>query len=267
MDKLSLRYTDPDRADVPLPPGVHALGRDAHGHPALVVGTAAAEVPDAFAQLSIDRRGMWMHVREGVRSLHVNGRPVRRMAALRAGDALHVEGHELTVVGPPPEARAPQPVAEGGERVLLRGVGGPNHGRCVGVRGGVRVGAAADAQLRLDDAVAPGMARITVQDDGLVVEADDPLAPVRVNGHARSRAALHVGDQVAFGPHRFVVEAPRVAPPPSLLRTDESEVHGAPTLVPEAHGGASSLRRLPWLLLAAAAMAGSLALLLMYGAR
>lgn len=267
MDKLSLRYADPDRADAPLPPGVHALGRDAQGLPALVVGTVAAEVPDAFVQLSIDRRGMWMHVREGVRGLHVNGRPVRRMAALRAGDALHVDGHELTVVGPPPEARPPQPVAEDGERVLLRGVGGPNHGRCFGLRGGMRVGSAADAQLRLDAAVSARMARVAVQDGALVVEADDPLVPVRVNGHARSRAALHVGDQVAFGAHRFVVEAPRVAPPPSLLRTDESEVLGAPALVPENVTGASSLRRIPWLLLAAAAMAGSLALLLMYGAR
>lgn len=267
VDKLSLHYADADRPEAPLPPGLHALGRDGQGRPMLVVGTQAAEVEDAFAQVSIDRRGVWMHVREGVRGLHVNGRPVRRMAALRAGDAVHVDGHELMVVGLPPESRPAQRVAEGGERMLLRGIGGPNHGRCFGVRGGLRAGSAADAQLRLDDAVPPHVARLAVQDGALVVEADDPLQPVRVNGHPRGRAALHVGDQLAFGPHRFVVEAPRVAPPPSLLRTDESEALGAPSLVPSHGGGASSMRRIPWLLLAALAMAGSLALLLTYGGR
>lgn len=249
-----------------MPPGVHALGRDAQGRPALIVGTGAQDTEGAFAQVSIDRRGVWMHVRDGVRGLHVNGRPVRRMAALRPGDALHVDGHELCVAGQPPESRAPQRHADG-ERVLLRGLGGPNHGRCHAVGGGLGVGAAADAQVRLDDAVASRVARVRVEDGVLVVEADDPLVPVRVNGHARARAVLHVGDQVAFGAHRFVVEAARMAPAPSLLRTDEFEALGAPSLVPATTGQGSSMRRLPWLLLAAAAMAGSLALLLMYGAR
>lgn len=267
MDKLSLRFADPDRADAPLPPGVHALGRDGQGRPALVVGMGAGEVPEAFGQLSIDRRGIWMHVRDGVRGVHVNGRPVRRMAALRAGDVLHVDGHELSVAGLPPESRPAQPVAEGGARVLLRAIGGANHGRCFGVRDGLRVGAAADAHVRLDDAAPPHVGRVTVQGGALVVEAHDPLAPVRVNGHARGRAPLHVGDQLAFGPHRFVVEAPRVAPPPSLLRTGEHEAVDAGAALHEPGAGVSSVRRIPWLLLAAAVMAGSLALLLMYGAR
>jgi len=78
---LRLRFPDRELADLVLDPGVHAIGRDENGLPGLVDDTA-----HALAQFCVDRRGVWLQLRDGVRGVHVNGRPVRRMAMLRAGD-------------------------------------------------------------------------------------------------------------------------------------------------------------------------------------
>lgn len=260
VNALSLRFADIDRPDLPLGPGVHAMGRDGDGVPAL---NAAQD--DALVQLTVDRRGVWMHVRDGARGLHVNGRPVRRVAMLRAGDALHVDGHELTVLGDAPDARAGHD-GDQAPRALLRGVGGLHHGRCHRLDGEVIVGSGADAHVRLDAELPAAMARLSPRADGWAVETFDPLQVPRINGHARHTAVLHVGDQLAFGSHRFVVEAPRAVM--SHAHVEDVALEPPVSLVANGSSGAAgAMRRMPWLLLAALAMAGSLALLLMYGAR
>ena len=88
----------------------------------------------------------------------------------------------------------------------------------------------------------------------------------RVNGHPREHALLRVGDQVAFGAHRFVIEAPSAAR--RHAHVEDVALEPLPLAsAPDRAEAIGSMRRLPWLLLAALAMAGSLALLLMYGAR
>lgn len=260
VNPLSLRSADRDHPDLPLGPGVHVLGRDVDGLPTLQPAGS-----DAWVQVSVDRRGVWMHVRDGVRGLHVNGRPVRRMAMLRAGDALHLDGQELTVVGPVPDARG----ADGHAapvHALLRGVGGLHHGRCFALDGVQVIGSAVDAQIRLDDAHPPRVARIAPHADGWALDTFDPLQVPRINGHLRNAGMLHVGDQIAFGAHRFVVEAPRATASQSHTHAAPVEPIAMPMPAP-ADTAVGTMRRMPWLLLAALAMAGSLALLLMYGAR
>ena len=81
MTALKLRFPNRQQPDLVLGPGVHAIGRDLVDRPVIV-----DDPGQAIAQFCVDRRGVWLQVREGVRGLHVNGRPVRRVAMLRAGD-------------------------------------------------------------------------------------------------------------------------------------------------------------------------------------
>ncbi|HEY1141668.1 MAG TPA: FHA domain-containing protein, partial [Lysobacter sp.] len=87
MTALRLRFPHRQQPDLVLGPGVHAIGRDATDRPVIVDDPA-----QAIAQFCVDRRGVWLQVHQGARGLHVNGRPVRRMALLRAGDAVFVDG-------------------------------------------------------------------------------------------------------------------------------------------------------------------------------
>ena len=118
VNDLRLRRPDRDLADLVLTPGVHAVGRDGRGDMALVgIGHPM------LAQFCIDRRGIWMQLAEGVRGVHVNGRPVRRMAMLRPGDAVFVEGIELVLVGPAPEAAPAQDAADQDDQFDLGWIG------------------------------------------------------------------------------------------------------------------------------------------------
>ena len=257
---LSLRFADAAWPDMPLGPGVHAIGRDDAGLPALL-----SSLDGSVAQLTVDRRGVWMHVRVGARGLHVNGRPVRRVAMLRAGDALHVDGHELTVLGGDGETRFDDevgPVARG----VLRGIGGLHHGRCHVLDAGLEIGSGGAMQVRLDASLPAAIARLTPCAAGWSLESFDEEHVPRVNGHARGSARVHVGDQIAFGAHRFVLEAPSAGP--RHAHTEDVMLEPEPHMALSNNAGAvGAMRRLPWLLLAALAMAASLALLLMYGAR
>ena len=81
MDELRVRFCDGDQPDLALGAGVHALGRSPTG-----LGPVADEAP-WLLRLCNDRRGIWMTVAEGMRGVHVNGRPVLQVAMLRAGGA------------------------------------------------------------------------------------------------------------------------------------------------------------------------------------
>src|SRR5690606_3566735 len=113
-----------------LEDGLHAIGRDPGG------GLRRADAAgDARVWIRVDRCGTWLSVAEGVRGVHVNGRPVRRCALLRAGDSVHVDGVELVLTSAVAAAGAPagKPADAAAEsedpRLVLRGVGGRHHGR------------------------------------------------------------------------------------------------------------------------------------------
>ncbi|HZH42647.1 MAG TPA: FHA domain-containing protein [Lysobacter sp.] len=244
METYRLRLQKPDAAEYELGPGVHALGIDRTGLPTLVDDSR-----EAVARISIDRRGVWLRVRDDVRGLHVNGRPVRRVAHLRAGDCLYVEGEGLTLLGRRPDSPPRSARRVRGAGALLRSVGGEHHGRCFAVEPAVDVPAWPESDVRLHP-----------DEAGVVLEAERPDG-VQVNGHAVQRALLRAGDQLVVAGRRYVVEghggedAGSAEPP-------------APAHQPDAARRTSSgLGRLPWLLLAALLMAGALSGLLLYGAR
>lgn len=267
VNALRLRFPDRELADLVLAPGVHAIGRDSDGLPTLI------EDPDqALAQFCVDRRGVWLQLHDGVRGIHVNGRPVRRMAMLRAGDSVYIDGVELLLLGTEPQT-APAPATGPGRpaqdsRMVLRGIGGLHHGRCFSLDVPRRVGRAADCDIRIvESAFAEQHAVIEPHGEGALLRSLG--ASSLVNGHPVRDALLRSGDQVVFdAQHRFVLESPKsAAVAPDLPVAGDTDEFTAPLQPRAAHAQASSIRRMPWLLLAALMLSTALSLLLLYGAR
>ena len=264
MNEISLRFPEHPGGALPLDSGVHGIGRNADGTLTRIDDPAAADV--CFC---VDRRGTWLTVRDGVRGVHVNGRPVQRVAMLRVGDNVHVDGSEIALLGPlppPPPAQA-DPLADGSSdpRVVLRGVGGRHHGRSFTLERPRLVGSSVDADLRIDDpAFAERHARISLQGDRVVLRDLGSVEGSIVNGQPVRDALLRTGDQIVFDAHhRFVVEAPapvndRIGPPP--LPDD-----GGERVESSRQALGRSARRLPWLLLAALLLAAALSGLLLFG--
>ncbi len=265
VDTLRLRFPNLERDDLVLSPGVHAIGHAADGRPCLV-----DRPDDSLVQFCIDRRGAWLQLRDSAPGLHVNGRPVRRMAMLRAGDCVHIDGIELTLVGGDPlpmPVTAPDP---GGNdsRMVLRGVGGLHHGRCFNLDHSREIGRSSECGIRINEpAFAERHARLEPHQDGVLLRDLGSEQGTVVNGHRVRDALLRPGDQLVFSAqYRFVLESPlsgtsHAAP---ALRSDETDAEQADEPTPSM---ASTMRRLPWLLLAALLLAGALTLLLMYGVR
>ena len=254
-----------------LDAGLHALGRAPEGGLRRVDGAG-----DARVWIRVDRCGTWLSVVEGVRGVHVNGRPVRRCALLRAGDSVHVDGSEIVLSAPAGElagagsssGKAGVPSAEAADpRLVLRGVGGRHHGRSFTLGQPRTIGSAADADICLEgnclDAAdgAPRLARIAWEGGQVVLRAAGDEVAVAVNGLPCREAVLRPGDQLAFeSGQRFVVEAPiGVAAAVAADAGADASADAAataPSLRPTA-------RRLPLLLVAAVLLAAGLSALLL----
>lgn len=255
---LRLRLADQQRDLLVLDPGVHALAPSMLGGPSSTV--------EPLGHVYVDSRGVWLQVRDGLRGVHVNGRPVRHMALLRAGDALFLQGTECLLLGREPGIES-APVRRGAaaSRCVLRATGGPLHGRCFPLDEARTLGgdAAADIRIPDDPAVAGLHLELRRVDGGIALLVDGGAAPVAVNGHRVTEAVLRPGDQVVVGgQHRFVLEAPRAS-----METDDADAPAPEAAaVRRAPPVRRSVRRIPWLLLAALLLAGALSLLLLYGA-
>lgn len=212
------------------------------------------------ARIRVDRRGFWLLVDEGAAGVHVNGRPVRRTAMLRAGDSVHVAGAAVLLAGPAaaplPASRDGDPEPEGG-RFVLRAIGGRHHGRGFTLDQAREVGSDRDADIRLDPPVPARLARLAREQGRVVLRGIDGT-PSTVNGVDARDAELRPGDQVLFGGRdRFVLEVPSAAAPAA----GDEDVRAVPATAhaPPEH----PLRRLPWLLLAALLIAAVLSAVLL----
>src|SRR3546814_248246 len=213
MENLKLRIADDVRSELPLGAGVHAVGplEGRGGQLGLVDDAQAARV-----RFCVDRRGVWLAVADGARGVHVNGREVRRMAMLRVGDAVYVDGVEMRVIGSTapelPGAALHEPTSNGtgDPRVVLRGVGGQYHGRSFTLEQPRLVGRSSDADIRIDDpSFADRHARLDLLGDDIILRDLGSAEGTLVNGEPMRDALLRPGDQVVFDAHhRFVVEAP-----------------------------------------------------------
>lgn len=264
MKDLRMRFCDGDQPDLVLDTGIHALGRLPTG-----LGPVAADAP-WLLQVCNDRRGIWMTVADSLRGVHVNGRPVRHVALLRAGDSIHVDGSELVLIAtnvertPSSRSGAPRdPVSN--LRHTLRGVGGIHHGRATSLESARTIGHGRTADIRIDG---PGIAEVhaTIEAIGDRVMLHAQGGTVLLNGQAVREALLRAGDQLAFGvQHRFVLEGPPALPTSLAGHAAQrypEDVDAPP--VPAARGWAP---RVPWLLVAAILLAAALSGLLLFGAR
>jgi hypothetical protein len=267
VDQITLRFPGTDIAPLPLGNGVQGIGRTVGGAPGVL-----GDAPGASVRFCVDRRGVWLTVAEAARGVHVNGRPVRRMAMLRMGDTVYVDGVEIVLAAtrpapaPPPPGQFPEEIIDD-PRVVLRGVGGRYHGRSFTLDRPRVVGSGMDADVRIDDpAFAERHARIGLQGGAIVLRDLGSEEGSVVNGDAVRDAVLRPGDQVVFDAHhRFVIEAPAAEPqrddrPPSL---EDAEMEDR--LADARQGLGHSARRLPWLLLAALLIAAALSALLLFG--
>ncbi len=264
-----------------LEAGLHALGRDPDGGMRRVEGAG-----DARVWIRVDRCGTWLSVVEGVRGVHVNGRPVRRCALLRAGDSVHVDGSEIVLTAPVAEpagvgsgsgsgkagagTMTGAPAGEAADpRLVLRGVGGRHHGRSFTLGQARTVGSAADADICLDGTCRDGsegaarVARIAWEGGQVVLRAAGGEATVAINGVSCREAVLRPGDQLAFETgQRFVVEAPV-----GVATSAATDAAAADASLDDAAAAAPSLRptarRLPLLLVAALLLAAALSALLL----
>ncbi len=265
VENLRLHFSNRQQPDRPLVTGVHRVVREASGQ--LGVGDNAQGA--LLAQFCVDRRGLWLQVASGIRGVHVNGRPVQRMALLRAGDAVYVDGAEILIQASHQSVDAmPQSDKDDDDpRVVLRGVGGRHHGRSFPVSRRCLVGRAREADIRIDD---PGFserhAQLERRGDCVLLHDLGSAAGSLVNGVAVREALLAAGDQVAFdSQNRFIVEVPWLGSAvegPELA--DEAGEDGIDETSPPAPR--RSALRWPWLLLAALFLAAALSALLLFGA-
>jgi hypothetical protein len=247
--------------------GVHAIGRNGEARRAI---GRVADPDDAHVLFSVDRRGVWLSIDERTQGVHVNGRPVRRMAMLRIGDSVYVDGVEIMLVTNQPVPTIPPALADApGEsvsdpRVVLRGIGGRYHGRSFTLGQPRLVGRGSDADVRIDE---PGFAerhaRLDLKGEAVLLRDLGSSDGTVVNGVIVRDAILKPGDQVMFDAnHRFVIEAPART---LTGASDPVDAGDEPAEQPAPVTG-SSARRLPWLLLAALLIAAALSALLLFGA-
>lgn len=249
-----------------LPTGVHRVVREASGRLSFNDSAQGA----LLAQFCMDRRGLWLQVAQGMRGIHVNGRPVLRMAMLRAGDSVYLDGVEILVQGSHLGVDTPAiPGREdtGDPRIVLRGVGGKHHGRSFPMGQPCEVGRSREAAIRLDEVdVAERHAQLERRGDRVLLRGFGANLGTMVNGTPVHDALLAAGDQVVFmGRHRFVVEVPWVNQTSDSRESAAASNDLDETRVADAAHSGSRLQRWPWLLLAALFLAALLSALLLLG--
>lgn len=249
MEDLRLHFPGQQRPDQALGDGVHAL--DGAGLPTSDGGRSALS-------LHRDHRGLWLRVEDGVRGVHVNGRPVRRLALLRPGDQLHMAGIDMLLVGTvhAPASRGDTgPDAPVDVRNVLRAHSGRHHGRSFVLDHPRLISTTEGADIPVDSAPDQDVqVAITEAAGVLILRAITPGDGVRVNGVVVREAVLVAGDHVVCaGGNRFVMEGASPSRPTQARTT-------VPEPAPHAIGGGGTL---PWLLITAALIGLALAALLL----
>ena len=208
-----------------FPNGEHASVEFDHGE--ISIGSRAGQgvslsgksLAPHHASLVSDRRGLWLRVPAGTPGVHLNARPIRRIAMLRIGDQVCLEQVQIVlseeaeaidrVIPPSP----PPPLAEAqrvsASRVAIRSVSGTLCGRSFTLTEPKLVGRGAACDIRIDDAaLAERECQFELHHDRVVLRSLGNSEFTTVNGVAVGDAVLAPGDQVVIDQHRFMVEAP-----------------------------------------------------------
>lgn len=236
--------------------GVQQLYFDGLGALCLRVDDVAES---ASIRICLNSSGLWLYLDHTKPRVHVNGRPIQRLAFLRSGDVVHVEQAAFLIQAQPAFMPPAHPLAVEHECMVLRGLSAALIGRCVRLDAPCCVGRSAHAQLQINDpAIAPIHARLTCESQGLRLVMTAPRQTCVINGHRVRAAWLRSGDQIVFADiYRFLVEGPiqTVAQEPSLPVSAQLPVTANTT--PD---------QWPWLVIAAIGLALLLSGVLWFGA-
>ncbi len=287
---MQLTFPNGEHAAVPLEGEVTVGSRGAR------VSLQGLGLAPVHASFQSDRRGLWLRVPAGAAGVHVNARPVKQMAQLRAGDLVCIDRLRVVVRADEPPvierripAAAPAPMNESqrvaAARVVLRGLSGPHFGRSITLTEPRLLGRAASADVRLDDpAVAERHAVLELHGDRIVLRAQCEDTTL-VNGTPVLDAVLSPGDQLLVDQFRFAIEAPglplrghaasgRIA---SVAHTQTSPAvrvpiarDPVPAEAPAPEAGPRNARdpgALWWLIAAATVLAAAMTALLVYAPR
>jgi predicted component of type VI protein secretion system len=220
---------------------------------------AAGQATPHHLRIQTDRRGWVLQVLPQADRIHVNARPVRERALLRAGDVISVgDCRMLLRTDEDPAARPPVSVPEQGRcTVALRAVAGPLSGKVLSLQESLELGPQGNCPLELPQGDTASL-RIYWQDSQVVLEAIQLSArhPLRVNGVVAQKLALQPGDQIGLAMHRFVVEAPGMEPEPEIVMPE-------PAAEPLPETAAGPAREVWWLIVTAAVLALGIALVLL----
>ncbi len=175
-------------------------------------------VSPTHARLVMDRRGCILEVLDSAARTHLNARPVRERALLRAGDTVcfgtipvmlkqntdaAIRTSLNNATSPPRDLNAPP------ARIVLRGLNGPWSGKSVVIERLLIVGSGAGSDLVLeDDGLAAQHAAIENHGDAVFLRHLGENSGTAINGIFLKDAVLHSGDQIVFDKQRFVLEAP-----------------------------------------------------------
>jgi pSer/pThr/pTyr-binding forkhead associated (FHA) protein len=263
----------------------------------LSISLSGRNLAPHHASLVADRRGLWMRVPNGTPGVHLNARPVRKLAMLRVGDQICLEQVQIVISEDSPQViernipmAAPPVLADAqkvsASRVVLRGVSGSHFGRSVTLTEPRVIGRGANSDIRIDEVgIADRHVQLELQGDRVVLRSLAPNAGAVVNGVPVRDAVLAPGDQLVLDTHRFVLEAPGLPPRGQESAVRSGVVAHTQTIkavkVPapsEGGGGGKSSDDLPtassvdpgalwWLIAAAAVLAAALTALVLYSPR
>ncbi|MDQ6646361.1 MAG: FHA domain-containing protein [Pseudomonadota bacterium] len=219
---------------------------------------AASQASARHLRIQQDHRGWVLDVLPAAERIHVNARPVRERALLRAGDVVSVgDCRMLLRSDEEPENRAPLDIpAEGRCTAALRAVSGPLSGKVFALGDSIELGPPGRCPLELPRGETIAL-KIFWQDGHLRLETTQRCErhPVRVNGVAIKSASLRPGDQIGVAMHRLVLDAPGMEPEPQWTMPDPVRAE-----LPEDAAGPSG--EVWWLIATAAVLALGMALML-----
>jgi hypothetical protein len=220
---------------------------------------AAGQAVPQHLRILQDRRGWILQVLPSADRIHVNARPVRERALLRAGDVISVgDCRMLLRADQDPSFRSSLSVPEEGRcTVALRAVAGPLSGKVLSLQDSLELGPQGRCPLELPQGDVASL-RIFWQDGKLLLETrqSSERHPLRVNGVTVEKLALQPGDQISLAMHRFVVDAPGMEPEPEIVMPEPPPVH-----LPEEAAG--PIVEVWWLIVTAAVLALGIALVLL----
>lgn len=244
------------------------------------------------ASLVSDRRGIWLRVPAGTPGVHLNARPIRRIALLHVGDLVCLEQVQIVLgennaelidrrIPPAPPAALGETQRVSASRVTIRAVSGSLCGRSFTLTEPKVVGRGSACDIRIDDpALEERQAQFELHADRVILRSLAKGDFTTVNGIAVHDAVLSPGDQIVIDQHRFLLEAPGLpARGQDSARGAGAQAHTQTmkaVRVPTAPVSDSSERDNPepssqadpgalwWLIAAAAVLAAAMTALLVY---